>query len=213
MPSSPSRLLNFLNPASEIASHWLARGVTDVAPDLIGCQLLRQHPEGALIRSLIVETEAYGPGDPACHAYRRRTPRNRAMFGPAGWIYVYLIYGMYHCLNVVTDQEEVPSAVLVRAVQLPDWPAHLPPNPKAKLTRVAAGPGKLCRLLAIDRSFSERSFHPGQGLWLEHRTPCFDLALQNQAETLVQTSRIGISQGTELPWRWYLKNCPAVSKI
>ena len=98
---------------------------TQVAPQLLGCTLVRQLANGEQIRGLIVETEAYGPDDPACHAYRRRTPRNVAMFSPAGVSYVYLIYGMYCCLNVVTDVEDVPSAVLIRALQLKSLPISI----------------------------------------------------------------------------------------
>lgn len=206
---------------------WLSRPSTAVAPDLIGCHLVRQMPaaqepgqEPTLWRGLIVETEAYTPGDPACHAYRRRTDRNQVMFGAAGMTYVYLIYGMYHCLNVVTDLDDVPSAVLIRALQLeaiPPWldraatPAN--PHPKAeKPHRVAAGPGKLCRALKIDLSLNAQPLQSGYPLWLEHRSPTFQHALEQGDRALVQTTRIGLTQGADRPWRWYLANCPAVSK-
>ncbi len=194
-----------------IDAAWLARPVTEVTPDLIGCQLVRQFPNGEVIRGLIVEAEAYGPEDPACHAYRRRTPRNAVMFGPAGITYVYLIYGMYHCLNVVTDQEEVPSAVLIRALQFDAWPRSLEMQKKQPLARIAAGPGKLCRVLEIDRELSGIVLKRDQPLWLEHRSRAF--AEQIECSSLTQTTRIGITQGAELPWRWYLNNCRAVSKI
>lgn len=107
-----------------IAPSWLSRPAVEVAPDLLGCRLVRRWPDGRQLATVIVETEAYTEGDPACHAYRRETPRNRVMFGPAGYSYVYLIYGIYHCFNVVTDRDRLPSAVLIRAVELetvPDW--------------------------------------------------------------------------------------------
>ncbi|MBW4582868.1 MAG: DNA-3-methyladenine glycosylase [Tildeniella nuda ZEHNDER 1965/U140] len=204
---------------------WLARPSTAVAPDLIGCQLVRQVSETAqeptLWRGLIVEAEAYTPGDPACHAYRRRTDRNSVMFGPAGMTYVYLIYGMYHCLNIVTDLDGVPSAVLIRALQLetmPPWLDHETAQsdirPKTlKPHRVAAGPGKLCRALKIDLSLNAQPLQPGQPLWLEHRSPTFQEELDQGAIALVQTTRIGLTQGADRPWRWYLAQCPAVSKL
>lgn len=174
---------------------WLARPSTEVAPDLIGCTLLRRMTDGLGLRGLIVETEAYAPDDPACHAYRRRTPRNSVMFGPAGSVYVYLIYGIYNCLNIVTDLDGVPSAVLIRALWFPEL------SPK-----VAAGPGKLCQVLEIDRTFNGTLLTPTQDLWLEHRTPDF-------VPHLIQTTRIGLTQGADLPWRWYLADCPAVSRL
>ncbi|HIK30051.1 MAG TPA: DNA-3-methyladenine glycosylase [Oscillatoriales cyanobacterium M59_W2019_021] len=188
-----------------IEPSWLARPAPEVAPDLIGCTLVRQFEDGRVFRGLIVETEAYAPGDPACHGYRRLSDRNRHMFGAAGTTYVYQIYGIHHCLNIVTDEEGLPSAVLIRALQLDSIPPWVDRTREPKAHRVAAGPGKLCRILGIDRRLSGQTLYPGQPLSLEHRAPQWQL-------DLVQTTRIGISQGTDLPWRWYLDRCSAVSK-
>ncbi|GAB4476044.1 MAG: DNA-3-methyladenine glycosylase [Elainellaceae cyanobacterium] len=198
-----------------ITPNWLSRCATEVAPDLLGCVLVRQLPDGQILRGVIVETEAYTPGDPACHAYRRRTARNAVMFGPAGWAYVYLIYGMYHCFNVVTDLDGVPSAVLVRAIELEALPPGLGSrlDPKRdKLHRVAAGPGKLCRALQIDLSLTMTPLAPGQGLWLERRSPKFQTQLDSGALTFVQATRIGLTQGADRPWRWYVAESNSVSK-
>lgn len=193
---------------------------------------MRRFPDGRVVRGQIVETEAYTADDPACHAYRRRSPRNAVMFGPPGWAYVYLIYGIYHCLNVVTDQDGVASAVLIRALQIETMPPWLDLG-KDKPDRLAAGPGKLCRALQIDLSLTATRFAPGQPLWLEHRSPevqqQFEQFEQPQPQSgfattslgvatsanglIVQTTRIGITQGAELPWRWYIKGCKAVSKL
>ena len=205
--------MSSISTAQFIQPSWLARPSTEVAPDLLGCTLVRQTLDGTILRGLIVETEAYAPGDPACHAYRRRTTRNSVMFGPAGLSYVYLIYGMYHCLNVVTDADQVPSAVLIRALQLDTIPAWIDPLKECKLDRVAAGPGKLCRALQIDLSLTALPFAPGQPLWLEHRHPNWQEDLDQGAIAFVQTTRIGLTQGADLPWRWYIKHCPAVSKL
>lgn len=186
-----------------VDSAWLSRPAPEVAPDLIGCVLVRQWTDGRIQRSTIVETEAYQQDEPACHAYQRHTQRNTVMFGPAGFCYVYMIYGIHHCLNVVTDREGFASAVLIRALEL---------NPQHP--RQAAGPGKLCQVLEIDRSLNGIPLQPQplphQALWLEHRPD----HLQNSLElkSLCQTTRIGISQGTELLWRWYLSSSAAVSK-
>jgi DNA-3-methyladenine glycosylase len=171
---------------------------------------VRQLPNGQTYRGLIVETEAYAPGDPACHGYRRRTPRNAAMFGPAGHAYVYKIYGIYYCLNVVTDGDEMPSAVLIRALQLEALPPWCPPETKPM--RTAAGPGKLCRALAIDTQLNGIPLVPNGALWLEPRSNSLEQDFFSGQQTLVQTTRIGLSQGTDLPWRWYWHDCPAVSK-
>jgi len=158
-----------------------------------------------------VETEAYTPHDPACHAYRRRTARNAVMFGPAGFSYVYLIYGMYHCLNVVTDQEGAPSAVLLRALYLETIPPKANPRDE-KPYRVGAGPGKLCRALEIDLTLTAQPLKPGHGLWLEHRSRQWQQSWEQGAIAISQTTRIGITQGAELPWRWYVTDSPAVSR-
>ena len=103
-----------------------------VAKALIGRCLTRVRDDGTTVTVRIVETEAYMPDDPACHAYRRVTARTRVMYGPPGVAYVYLIYGMHHCLNVVTGPEGSPQAVLIRASEAP---------PGEDL-RACAGPGR-----------------------------------------------------------------------
>lgn len=194
-----------------IQSSWLSRSVLEVAPDLVGCSLVRQLPNGEVRRAMIVETEAYQSGDPACHAYRRKTERNAPMFGPAGHAYVYLIYGMYHCLNIVTDVDGFASAVLIRALTPPILPDSFAATLKGKPIKYAAGPGKLCRVMEIDRTLSGVPLLPDSGLWIEGRSPDFQHKLDNGQHQFVQTTRIGISQGTELPWRWYLEDCESVS--
>ena len=197
------------NHASNVIEQpWFARPAPEVAPELIGCVLVRRLPSGERLQGIIVETEAYGPDDPACHAYRKRTPRNAVMFGSAGYSYVYLIYGIYHCFNIVTDQDGVASAVLIRALALPDAGSDPALSAKAH-ARLAAGPGKLCRHLEIDRSLSQVQLLEGQPLWIEHPTQETAIALLER----IQTTRIGLTQGTEIPWRWYLKGSAAVSKL
>jgi DNA-3-methyladenine glycosylase len=196
-----------------IDNEWLNRPATKVAPDLIGCTLVRQLSDSQQLRGLIVETEAYQTGDPACHAYRKQTKRNQIMFGAPGYVYVYLIYGMYHCVNVVTDREGEASAVLIRALELDTETLNMISIlPQEKLARVAAGPGKLCRAMQIDLSLYGTKLTQDQSLWIEQRSTDFQAMLDSDLLQLTQTTRIGLTQGVELPWRWYLKDCLSVSK-
>ncbi len=142
---------------------------------------------------MIVETEAYEPNDPACHAYRRKTTRNEVMFGPAGMTYVYLIYGMYYCLNIVTDLDGVPSAVLIRALQLETIPPWVDRLKEPKPHRIAAGPGKLCRALQIDLTLTAKPLQPGQPLWLEHHSSPFQ-------EEFWQGKLLSVEKRLRLPW-------------
>jgi DNA-3-methyladenine glycosylase len=196
-----------------ISTDWLDRSVLIVAPELIGCKLVRQLSDGRQLRGTIVEVEAYQAGDPACHAYRKQTKRNQIMFGPAGYVYVYLIYGIYHCVNIVTDQAEFPSAVLIRALELdPETLEGISLKAKEKPERMAAGPGKLCQAMQIDLDLYGTKLAQGQAMWLESRSTNWQAELNLGLIELVQTSRIGLTQGVELPWRWYVKGCQAVSK-
>ncbi len=210
----PQNTLPIITPV--IAASWLERSALQVAPDLLGCTMVRKLPNGQQLRGTIIETEAYEEGDPACHAYRKKTDRNWIMFGPPGYTYVYLIYGMYHCVNIVTDRDEFASAVLIRALDMETIPKDYElgkPKPKEKLHRIAAGPGKLCRVMQIDQTLYGTKLDGTQPLWLEHRTPEWQQSLDLESRALVQTTRIGLTQGVELPWRWYVKDNPAVSKL
>lgn len=194
-----------------LSQSWFERSALEVAPDLIGCTLVRRFADGRMLRGTIVETEAYEEGDPACHAYRKKTKRNWIMFGPAGYVYVYLIYGMYYCLNFITDRDEFASAVLIRALAMEEVdPALLKPKElksRERPDRIAAGPGKLCRVMEIDLDLYGTSLEEGSALWVEVRS-----LMSNSPIELIQTTRIGLTQGVDLPWRWYLKDCKAVSK-
>lgn len=138
---------------------FFERPAIDVARDLLGCTLV--HLDGAVKRSgRIVETEAYvGANDLACHASKGRTARTDVMFGRGGHAYVYLIYGMYDCFNVVTDREGHPSAVLVRALR-----------PIENCLRTPDGPGKLCRALAITRAQNRLDLR-GDELYVQRSGP------------------------------------------
>jgi len=159
---------------------------------------VKRQLDGELLRAVIVETEAYCQSEPACHGHRRRSPSNATLFGEPGRFYVYVSYGIHHCVNVVTGRADWANGVLLRAVAIPGEPE-----------RLAAGPALLARCFGIDRSHNAQLVHPDQGLWLAPRPP----ALANMAAVdLVQTSRIGISQGQDLPWRWYWRASRSVSR-
>lgn len=134
---------------------YFNRPTLTVARSLIGKYLVRV-VDGRILAGKIVEVEAYvGPEDKACHASKGRTKRTDVMFGPGGIAYVYLIYGMYHCLNVVTEREEFPSAVLIRAIEIDG--------------ALIDGPGRLCRALQIDRGLNRLDLTTGESLWFEDR--------------------------------------------
>ena len=138
-----------------LSRNYFARPTVQVARSLIGKYLVRSI-DGRTIEGKILEVEAYvGSQDKACHASKGRTQRTDVMFGPAGVAYVYLIYGMYHCLNVVTEREEFPSAVLIRAIEIDG--------------ELIDGPGRLCRALQIDRRLNRIDLTTGESLWFEDR--------------------------------------------
>lgn len=114
---------------------------------------------------------------------------------------------------MVTDAEGVASAVLIRALQLDAPPKGLAGIPEKKQLRLAAGPLKLCKVLSIDRTFSGFPLDASQPLRLEHRSEDFQQAVEEGTINFVQTTRIGITKGTDLPWRWYMGNCTAVSQL
>ncbi|MDN5941634.1 MAG: DNA-3-methyladenine glycosylase [Nitrospira sp.] len=134
---------------------YFNRPTVTVARSLVGKYLIRCI-DGREIAGKIIEVEAYvGPADKACHASKGRTKRTEVMYGPGGVAYVYLIYGMYHCLNVVTEREEFPSAVLIRAIEIDG--------------ELIDGPGRLCRALQIDRDLNRVDLTTGESLWFEDR--------------------------------------------
>ena len=167
-----------------------------VARDLLGKLVVRRLPGGRLLTGRIVETEAYhGPRDQASHARRGRTPRNAPMFGPAGVAYVYQIYGMYFCLNTVTMRDGFPAAVLIRAIDLE--------------ARLGAGPGKLCRALAIDRGLTGSDLIGGEDLWVG------DDGHQVRPRQIEQGPRVNVDYAGDWaakPWRFWVSGHPAVSR-
>ncbi len=139
---------------------FFAEPAREVARRLIGARLVRRFDDGRFAVGRIVETEAYvGPEDLACHASRGRTARTEVMFGPPGHAYVFLVYGMHHCLNAVTDPQGRPAAVLLRAIE-----------PVMGIAAPTNGPGRLCRALGIDLAFYGEDLC-GERLFVEAGAP------------------------------------------
>jgi DNA-3-methyladenine glycosylase len=164
------------------------RDTLEVAEDLLGKLLVREI-DGQVRWGRLVEVEAYcGPEDRAAHSWRGRTPRTGVMYGPPGHAYVYLIYGMYNCLNFVTRQEGCPQAVLIRAME---------PGPGVDRS---SGPGLVCRSMGIDRTLNGRRLQPPE-LYL------VDDGYRPAPGAIARTPRVGVGyagEWAELPWRFCL---------
>ncbi len=179
------------------------RDPREVAPELLGKVLVHGRR-----RARVVEVEAYcGAGDPASHAYRGRTRRNATMFGPPGHLYVYFVYGMHWCANVVCGPAGEAGAVLLRAVRPLEGQQEMRRSrPGAGTDRsLCDGPAKLCEAFAFDGSFD------GVDLVRAERgvTVCDDGEVPGLA---VVGPRVGLPPGHDEPWRWYVAGDPHVSR-
>lgn len=162
----------------------------DVARELLGCFVIRRKGRKT-IRARIVETEAYvGEDDLACHTSKGRTKRTETLYGEAGHARVYMIYGTYHCLNVVTEARGFPAVVLLRAVEVDAVPM-----------KETNGPGKLCRFLDIDRNLNGWDMTLGARLWIER-------GRARRGEKIVSAPRVGVDYAKHCaayPWRFMLR--------
>jgi DNA-3-methyladenine glycosylase len=172
---------------SILPRQFFNRPTLTVARSLVGKYLVRENGKGT-IAGKIIEVEAYiGSQDKACHASKGRTARTEVLFGPPGISYVYLIYGMYYMLNVVTEEREFPAAVLIRAIEVDG--------------KLIDGPGKLCRELDIDRSLHRLDLTQGRSLWFEDRGA---MVIRKEVRTF---PRIGVDYAgvwAQKPWRFRL---------
>ncbi|MBM7854786.1 DNA-3-methyladenine glycosylase [Desulfohalotomaculum tongense] len=187
-----------------LAREFYNRDTVQVARELLGCLLVHHSPEGAA-GGIIVETEAYTQhGDPACHASRGMTPRNRVMFGPPGHAYVYFTYGIHYCFNAVTNAEGVGDAVLIRALQ-PEIgiPLMQKRRGRERLKDLCSGPAKLVQALGMSGEHNGADLTAGP----VRLYPGWD-----RVPEIVTTTRIGIREGAELPLRFYIKDNPYISK-
>lgn len=191
-----------------LARDFLSRPAQEVAPGLLGCVFEHETAEGIAAVAL-TEVEAYaGEADPASHAYRGRTARNAVMYGPPGHAYVYFTYGMHFCVNVVCLPAGTASAVLLRAGRVvageelvrsrrpAGGPAH----------DLARGPARLCQALGIDRARSGADLcDPGSPLRLRP-------AMRSEQKMAISAGpRVGVREGAEVPWRFWLDGEPSVS--
>jgi DNA-3-methyladenine glycosylase len=177
---------------------FFARSVHEVAPELIGANLLVDGVGGR-----IVEVEAYDQEDPASHGYRGRTARNATMFGPPGHAYVYRSYGIHWCLNLVCGKEGVPEAVLIRALEpLSGLDLQRTRRGVDDVRALCSGPGKLCQALGITRE------HDGLVLDL----PPFELEERTEVPEILTAPRVGITRATDLNWRYLAAKSPYLSR-
>jgi len=187
---------------------FYAQSTLQVARQLLGKYLVRRHPDGKTV-GRIVETEAYvGPHDLACHAAKGRTARTEVMFGPPGHAYVYFIYGVYYCLNIVTEEVGHASAVLIRALE-PVEGIELMQQRRGtqKLHSLASGPGKLCLAMAIDKTLNGVDMCRGNILYVEDRG--------EPRPKIVARPRIGVDYAgkwKDKPWRFLIRGSEFVSK-
>ncbi|MGH3035532.1 MAG: DNA-3-methyladenine glycosylase [Gaiellaceae bacterium] len=177
---------------------FFARTVHEVAPDLVGCTLLVDGVGGR-----IVEVEAYDGEDPASHGYRGRTERNRSMFGPPGYAYVYRSYGVHWCLNLVCDEEGRAEAVLVRALE----PTHGLDEMRVRRglgdeRLLCSGPGRLCQALGVT------GMHDALAL---DRSP-FAVLGRTEPVEVDCGQRVGITRAADLPWRYALSGSRFLSR-
>ena len=178
-----------------------------VARELLGKNLCRQTDKGLMIGK-IVETEAYlSEDDPACHAYTRKTNRNYNMFEEGGISYVYIIYGFYNCFNVVTGLKDKGEAVLIRALEPMEGIDIMSSYRRVDKTKdLTNGPGKLCLAFNISKKDNGLDLVNGDELYVTENENIED-------KNIVITTRIGLTQGTDLPLRYYVRNNKYVSKI
>jgi DNA-3-methyladenine glycosylase len=208
-------LCSDLLPMTILTQDFFAQPTLTVARSLLGRRLVRWD-DGRQLSGIIVETEAYiGPRDTASHASRGRTSRSEVMFGPPGVIYIYLIYGMYHMLNIITEAEGFPAAVLIRAVEPVDGMDVMranrqkPNRPPPKTINLTNGPGKLCQAFGIDKKLNGWDATVGRHLWLEAGVNVDHLSVASGP-------RIGIDyasrQDQDAPWRFWITDNEFVSK-
>lgn len=181
---------------------FFARPSTAVAPDLLGRILVRRLFDGTRLVVRLVEVEAYGPDDPASHAFRGPTPRNLVMFGVPGHLYVYFTYGMHFCSNVVTGRLDEGSAVLLRAAEPLAGLETMAANRGVESRRLlCSGPGRLTQALAIGRAENGADLIRGGEVSLRAGEPL-------PPRRIARSSRVGVNVGAGARWRYFERDSP-----
>ncbi|MBK8552815.1 MAG: DNA-3-methyladenine glycosylase [Ignavibacteria bacterium] len=178
-----------------------------VSKELLGKIIVRK-TGGKILTAKIVETEAYfGDHDPACHAYRKITERNKIMYETGGMVYVYFIYGNYYCLNVVCEDKGIGNAVLIRAAEPLKGINEMKKlrGPVKNDHELANGPAKLCLSLNIDKSLYGEDLTTGKNIFISKPS-------EKEKFNIVVTKRIGLNVGVDLPYRFFIKDNPYVTK-
>ncbi len=193
---------------SKLKRDFYRRNTRVVAIELLGKVLVVRNSKHTM-RAKIVETEAYfGDKDPASHAYRGVTPRNRVMFGPPGFSYVYFVYGNHYCFNVVTEEDGTAGAVLIRAVEpLKGIREMMKRRGVKKLHHATNGPGKLTQALGISRRHSGIDLR-GNNIFVTN-----DQSLSKKNLIIGVSPRIGVGGGRDKLYRFYIKDSKFVSKF
>ena len=182
---------------------FYAREAQEVGPDLLGHVLVRTFPDGRRAAARIVEVEAYGPNDPASHAFRGMTPRNAVMFGPAGHLYVYFTYGMHHCMNAVTGRVGEGAAVLLRAAEPLEGADEMATRRgREGSLDLCSGPGRLTKALGVTRRDDGLDLVAGGAMWVETGA---------RPESIATGIRVGVHE-TSRSWRFWLDGNAFVSR-
>jgi DNA-3-methyladenine glycosylase len=190
-------------PHRKLPRGFYLRPTLEVAADLLRKTLVFHHPAGVLAAD-IVETEAYiGEDDPACHAAVGRTARNDIMYAAGGHCYIYFIYGMHYCLNVVTERKGFPAAVLIRAAEPVEGQAIMAANSSGKSPFHTNGPGKLCRAFGLTRRENGLDL-TGPQMYIVDRG--------GAAPRIGVSARIGVRNGADKQWRFFDRDSAYVSR-
>lgn len=192
-----------VHPKIRLGRAFYVRPTLKVAEDLIG-KFLVYNTGGRLLSARLVEVEAYiGEDDPACHAAVGRTERNNVMYGPGGFSYIYFIYGMYHCLNVVTEGEDFPAAVLIRGAEPVEGISLMKKQyANADENKLTNGPGKICKAFSLTREQNGLDLAEGRLYLEDHGYKPIEIK---------RSRRIGIKKGIDRIWRFYEAASPYVS--